>query len=586
MQSVWKGPRQQGTLGHLALIIEDLLVRTVTRPATYATVPTLTIDLRGGYLEAFVLSQDRTGCFYAVPRSVRIEEAPYITVARERTPLCAYRRNNSPGWTPCSSARLAQIRAEPGHEAVADIFQYALSLTATERVRGFERLWFSFLSLLTQASSGQDYQRVVFVSDSDEYITLMQATLPRVSSRLDNGNHKRWQEAAFVRISRELDLTPYAFFNKPSEIPRSGQRFLLLRDQGTAFEYRFDVETFTKHKLGRCIDLAQYSSIVAPRVGPVSLNVPGVFLFDDEHHLYRVALMGYLYAMEHSSEFAKLSSKYQYVEQSRSFVLSPAWQSQPSEGYSQEEPRTYSYGKKAELATGRESCPRWLKAGIVTLLATAGLGVFIGVILPYSEWSLMEYQVEGAVVTPPGNYDAGPVVVTETIPVAAVSGQHAQITAPSSPTFTSSAAISATKRATSTPSPTATFHTTPTRTATASATPTQTASAMNVPSSTWAETLTLTALPTATPPPTNSPTASTTPTSTPMIYIIRSEMRINARSCPDLTCAVVTTLLPGTQILVLEVTQGGVVGDNSNWYRVVQEGNEVFVHSSLAVSQP
>jgi len=105
MQPVWKGPRQQGTLGHLALIIEDLLVRTATRPATYATVPTLTIDLpridfspaliidiRKGLFEAFVLSLRNDGTLYRIARPIRIEEAEGISVARDSTPLCAYRR--------------------------------------------------------------------------------------------------------------------------------------------------------------------------------------------------------------------------------------------------------------------------------------------------------------------------------------------------------------------------------------------------------------------------------------------------------------------------------------------------------------
>jgi SH3 domain-containing protein len=66
------------------------------------------------------------------------------------------------------------------------------------------------------------------------------------------------------------------------------------------------------------------------------------------------------------------------------------------------------------------------------------------------------------------------------------------------------------------------------------------------------------------------------------IYTITSSQNVNARSCPRLTCSIVTTLAPGQEFSVIETTDGDAVSDNRQWYHAIVNDADVYVHSSLA----
>jgi hypothetical protein len=81
-------------------------------------------------------------------------------------------------------------------------------------------------------------------------------------------------------------------------------------------------------------------------------------------------------------------------------------------------------------------------------------------------------------------------------------------------------------------------------------------------------------------------TQTATSTTTPMTYIVRAESRVNARSCAQLSCDIVTSFRPDEQIQVLRVVAGDAVVGNDQWLEVLAEGIPVFVHSSLAIQLP
>lgn len=64
-------------------------------------------------------------------------------------------------------------------------------------------------------------------------------------------------------------------------------------------------------------------------------------------------------------------------------------------------------------------------------------------------------------------------------------------------------------------------------------------------------------------------------------YIVQGERPINARACPQLNCAVVTTYAPGDVIEVLETVEGDAVSGNTQWHHLRFEDADVYVHSSL-----
>lgn len=69
------------------------------------------------------------------------------------------------------------------------------------------------------------------------------------------------------------------------------------------------------------------------------------------------------------------------------------------------------------------------------------------------------------------------------------------------------------------------------------------------------------------------------------VYYVFGSQTVNARSCPRLTCGIVTTIEPGETLEVLDSVQGDVVSGTSLWFRAIVDGVEVYVHSSLVMRQ-
>lgn len=67
-----------------------------------------------------------------------------------------------------------------------------------------------------------------------------------------------------------------------------------------------------------------------------------------------------------------------------------------------------------------------------------------------------------------------------------------------------------------------------------------------------------------------------------MTFQISSGSGVNARSCPETTCEVVTVLQPNSQIRVVALVAGAVVSGSDEWLELHIEGETAYVHSSLA----
>lgn len=66
------------------------------------------------------------------------------------------------------------------------------------------------------------------------------------------------------------------------------------------------------------------------------------------------------------------------------------------------------------------------------------------------------------------------------------------------------------------------------------------------------------------------------------VYTVQStRSSINIRACPQTTCAVVTTLMGGDIVPVVETVRGEAFAGSADWYRFNHEGEEAFIHSSL-----
>lgn len=70
-------------------------------------------------------------------------------------------------------------------------------------------------------------------------------------------------------------------------------------------------------------------------------------------------------------------------------------------------------------------------------------------------------------------------------------------------------------------------------------------------------------------------------TTFPQTYYITGRS-VNARSCPQTSCSVVTRLSRGTSIRVEGVEDGDSVSGNTTWVRFTYQGTTAYVHSSLA----
>jgi hypothetical protein len=65
------------------------------------------------------------------------------------------------------------------------------------------------------------------------------------------------------------------------------------------------------------------------------------------------------------------------------------------------------------------------------------------------------------------------------------------------------------------------------------------------------------------------------------LYTVSGISSVNARSCPRLDCVVVTTFQVGETFLVEEAVSGDSVFGSSEWFSIDNDGELVYVHSSL-----
>lgn len=125
------------------------------------------------------------------------------------------------------------------------------------------------------------------------------------------------------------------------------------------------------------------------------------------------------------------------------------------------------------------------------------------------------------------------------------------------------------------------------------ATPAVSSTLTATPSDTPSSTLTMTASRSSTLPPTGSPiitpsanfTATVMLSPAPVTYVVRASLRINARSCPRLTCSIAAKLDPGERILVVATVQGDGYRESTEWYQILVDGKAAYIHSSLASSE-
>lgn len=110
--------------------------------------------------------------------------------------------------------------------------------------------------------------------------------------------------------------------------------------------------------------------------------------------------------------------------------------------------------------------------------------------------------------------------------------------------------------------------------------PARTPSAANIST----KTPTNTKHPTATKTLTSTPLATSTPS--PHTYYVKAAKPINARSCPKLSCEVITIFSPGQAIQVTEIVGGDMVSGSTKWHKALYNRLEVYVHSSLISKDP
>lgn len=93
------------------------------------------------------------------------------------------------------------------------------------------------------------------------------------------------------------------------------------------------------------------------------------------------------------------------------------------------------------------------------------------------------------------------------------------------------------------------------------------------------------------PPTTNAIFSTQTPTRTPLPtltttqvlqYVITSNRPVNARSCPRTDCDVLKILQSGALFDVVEIVEGASVSGSVEWFRLSIQGQDAYVHSSLA----
>ena len=66
-------------------------------------------------------------------------------------------------------------------------------------------------------------------------------------------------------------------------------------------------------------------------------------------------------------------------------------------------------------------------------------------------------------------------------------------------------------------------------------------------------------------------------------YVVVGRGSINARSCPMLSCNVVRQLTSGEEFAVVGISDGDAVNGSTQWLHFIENGTDIYVHSSLAI---
>lgn len=87
-------------------------------------------------------------------------------------------------------------------------------------------------------------------------------------------------------------------------------------------------------------------------------------------------------------------------------------------------------------------------------------------------------------------------------------------------------------------------------------------------------------------PPTTTNTPIPSPTEVVVItYYVNATAGVNARSCPQTSCDVVTIFSPSSALDVIGSEDGQVVAGTAVWAKVLYQGETIYVHSSLLTDQ-
>lgn len=285
----------QAAIKGLTRLFENMIIHALEERTGPSFEPLMVVDMRFGMFEAFVVSLRADGTVYSIPRPIEVEEADQLSASRVRTPMCAYRKKKSQSWIVCSEKRLQEKASDPEFEVVEYVLDYALTLSETERST-FVRLWYAFLSRLTNTDSRQDYNRVIFIVENKDIVPIIEQSIPLVGEKIDRGaGDKKWQSALIVCIDPKLDLSGFAFLNTPNDLQMSHSLYLLLHDKSSAVEAAFDGSQFS-YATAHSITLSKYQKIaLVGMAAPDPSPSPNVIYFPDKFIFQKACLIGYLH---------------------------------------------------------------------------------------------------------------------------------------------------------------------------------------------------------------------------------------------------------------------------------------------------
>ena len=71
-----------------------------------------------------------------------------------------------------------------------------------------------------------------------------------------------------------------------------------------------------------------------------------------------------------------------------------------------------------------------------------------------------------------------------------------------------------------------------------------------------------------------------------LTYHVQNSSTANVRDCPDASCALVTSLSPGTEVTVLSQVAGKMVSGSTIWYEISIGDVHGYMHSSVLIGTP